>query len=99
MPIHSLLKQYKVDIVFHGHDHIFAKQELDGIIYQCVSQPGAIRRGNTRIAEEYGYKSGVILNEPGYLKVSIKKDDVQISLISSDSSIKKTVYEYSIKSK
>jgi hypothetical protein len=36
MPIHQLLLENHVTTVFHGHDHLFAKQELDGIIYQEV---------------------------------------------------------------
>ena len=33
-------------VVFHGHDHLYAKEELDGVIYQEV------RFGNTRSALE-----------------------------------------------
>ncbi|HMV46563.1 MAG TPA: hypothetical protein PLD20_05060 [Blastocatellia bacterium] len=40
LPIHQLLVKHKVSAVFHGHDHLFAKEELDGIVYQEVSQPG-----------------------------------------------------------
>lgn len=44
LPIHQLLVANGVSIVFHGHDHVFVKQDLDGIIYQevpvtCVSLP------------------------------------------------------------
>ena len=41
MPTHALLDQYHVTILFHGHDHFYAQQELDGIIYQEVPMPGA----------------------------------------------------------
>ena len=37
------------NIVFHGHDHLFVKEELDGIIYQDVPQPGH-PSGGTRSA-------------------------------------------------
>ncbi len=40
LPIHQLLVKTGVSVVFHGHDHLFAKEELDGIIYQEVPQPG-----------------------------------------------------------
>ena len=55
MPIHELLVKNHVNIVFHGHDHLFVKQDLDGIVYQEVPQPGHPRYDNTRSAEEYGY--------------------------------------------
>ena len=34
MPIHELFVKHGVNIVFHGHDHLFVREELDGIIYQ-----------------------------------------------------------------
>jgi len=103
MPIHSLLVKNRVTAVFHGHDHIFAKQELDGIVYQCLPQPGAKEKGNTRFAEEYGYKDGVILNAPGYLRVVPSLDQVKVDFIStSNTSInknKQVEYSYTMKSK
>ena len=38
-PIHQLLVKNHVSVVFHGHDHLYAKQNLDGIVYQEVPQP------------------------------------------------------------
>ena len=32
--IHQLMADNKVTIFFQGHDHLFCKQELDGVIYQ-----------------------------------------------------------------
>lgn len=73
MPIHELLAQYHVAVVFHGHDHLYAKQDLDGIVYQAVPQPGD-PKGSTRSAAEYGYKTGVILASSGYLRVTLRPD-------------------------
>jgi len=39
-PIHNLLVDNGVSVVFHGHDHFFARQERDGVVYQLVPQPG-----------------------------------------------------------
>ena len=39
-PIHHLLADNGVSVVFHGHDHFFARQEVDGVVYQLVPQPG-----------------------------------------------------------
>lgn len=71
MPIHDLLVQSGVTLVFHGHDHLYARQALDGIIYQAVPQPGFPRSGPPRHAEEYGYTNGVILGGAGYLLVTV----------------------------
>lgn len=38
-PVHQLLVENGVDFVFKGHDHIYVKQERDGIIYQTLPQP------------------------------------------------------------
>lgn len=81
MPIHDLLKTYKVDIVFHGHDHFYARQERDGIVYQLVPQPGTARYGNLHPAEEYGYKNGSLLNAPGFIQATIDSNSIQIQFI------------------
>lgn len=72
LPIHELLKKYGVNIVFHGHDHVYAKENYDGIIYQCLPQPGTKNFGNLTYAKDYGYK-GKIYNYPGFLKIKVGK--------------------------
>ena len=73
IPIHSVLVKNKVSVVFHGHDHFYAKQDLDGIVYQLVPQPGHIKtqNGAPRSAAEYGYHDGVLLGNSGHLRVSV----------------------------
>jgi hypothetical protein len=68
------------NIVFHGYDHLYARQELDGIVYQEVPQPGDAR-GGTRSAVEYGYKSGVILGSSGYLRVAVSPEKVMVDYV------------------
>lgn len=43
LPIHDLLVRKGVSVVFHGHDHLYARQDLDGIVYQAVPQPRSPR--------------------------------------------------------
>jgi len=71
MPIHELLVKNHVNIVFHGHDHLYVKQDVDGIVYQETPQPGFPRFNNTRSAEEYGYKSGALLGSSGHLRIRV----------------------------
>jgi arylsulfatase A-like enzyme len=40
MPIHDLLVLNKVNVVFHGHDHLYGYQTKDGIVYLECPQPG-----------------------------------------------------------
>lgn len=73
MPLHDLLVKNGVDVVFHGHDHFYAKQELDGIVYQLVPQPGT--PGNSvNDAASYGYQSGVLLPSAGFVRVVVSSD-------------------------
>lgn len=79
-PIHQLLVTNHVNAVFHGHDHLYVKQELDGIVYQEVPQPGD-PKGSTRSAAEYGYKSGVMLGSSGYLRISVSRDSAKVEYV------------------
>lgn len=77
MPIHQLLVQNGVTAVFHGHDHLYAKEELDGIVYQEVPQPSA-RNNNSgqNLASEYHYGSGTILSSSGHIRVTVGPDGI-----------------------
>jgi len=80
-PIHQLLADTGVTILFHGHDHMFAKEELDGVVYQLVPQPGLDRYGAPRSAREYGYVHGKVLGGPGILRVQVSGDETQVDLV------------------
>ena len=78
-PIHQLLIQNKVNIVFHGHDHLNAKQGLDGIVYQEVPQPGFPGNNRSRRSPtEESYCSGTILSSSGYLRVKVSPDGATV---------------------
>ena len=80
LPIHELLVKHNVSIVFHGHDHLYAKEELDGIIYQAVPQPGHPRFGNVRSAEEYGY-AGEVISSSGHLRIGVASESVRVDYV------------------
>ena len=81
MPIHELLVRNGVSIVFHGHDHFFAKQERDWIIYQLVPQPDHARADDIRNAAEYGYKGGVIQGASGILRVTVSPAEALVEYV------------------
>jgi hypothetical protein len=85
-PIHQLLKENKVTIVFKGHDHLYVKQELDGIVYQTVPQPSHAG-DKVNSATEYGYVQGKVLGGSGYMKVSTGSSNVQVDFVKWDGSI------------
>ncbi|MEI7429586.1 MAG: metallophosphoesterase [Betaproteobacteria bacterium] len=80
-PIHKLLVRHGVNAVFHGHDHLYAMQKLDGIVYQEVPQPGHPGQGVPGFAAEYGYKSGTILGGAGHLRVVVSPDKVTVEYV------------------
>lgn len=84
-PIHTLLVQNKVSAVFHGHDHFYAKQEKDGIVYQLVPQPGhtKLQEGTPRSASEYGYRDGLFLANSGHMRVSVTPTQATVDYIRS----------------
>ena len=83
LPIHQLLVKHHVSIVFHGHDHLFVKQDLDGIVYQEVPQPGHARMGNIRSAVEYGYLNGEIQSSSGHIRVNVTSDSARVDYVRS----------------
>jgi hypothetical protein len=72
LPIHDLLVKYRVTAVFHGHDHLYARQERDGVVYQEVPQPSAKNSSSgPGLAAAYHYSSGTILSSSGHLRVIV----------------------------
>jgi hypothetical protein len=82
-PIHQLLVENHVSAVFHGHDHVFVKQDLDGIVYQEVPQPSITEYNNTHLAADYGYVHGTVLSSSGHMRVSVSPDGVKVDYVRS----------------
>ena len=81
MPIHSLLVKHRVSAVFHGHDHFYARQELDGIVYQLVPQPGHPGFDRLRDATEYGYLRGHFLPPSGHIRVTVSSEKAVVDYV------------------
>ena len=79
-PIHQLLVEHHVSVVFHGHDHVFVKQDLDGIVYQELPQPSTTDV-NTRIAADYGYTHGDVLGSSGHLRVTVTPEQITVAYV------------------
>jgi len=78
LPIHSLMVKYGVTIFFQGHDHLYARQERDGIIYQEVPLP-ADPAYLTRNADRY--QSGIKLPNSGHLRVTVAPAQMQVDYV------------------
>lgn len=69
-PIHQLMVDHHVNVFFHGHDHCYAKQDKDGVVYQEVPQPSSKNISNFTGAQ-YGYITGTLFPGRGFLLVTI----------------------------
>jgi hypothetical protein len=78
MPIHQLFVKSGVNIFFQGHDHIFCRQELDGVIYQscpCPADP------TNSLINGDAYQSGDKVPGAGLVRVSISPDKSRIDYV------------------
>lgn len=82
-PIHDMLKRYKVTALFHGHDHLYVRQERDGIAYIEVPQPSHGRGDSTGSATEYGYKEGTLLGSSGHIRISVSPQRAKMEYVKS----------------
>lgn len=71
MPVHSLLVQNKVNIVFHGHDHLYGYQTLDGMVYLECPQPGTRNYTQLGSAADGKYAAGTLLPNSGHIRVTV----------------------------
>ncbi|MDH7502928.1 MAG: metallophosphoesterase [Verrucomicrobiota bacterium] len=78
--IHPLFVKTGVTIFFQGHDHLFARQELDGVIYQSCPNPA----DNTYTAfNRDAYRSGDVLPNSGHLRVTVAPTNVRVDYVRS----------------
>ena len=84
-PVHDLLVENKVAVVFKGHDHLYVKQELDGIIYQTVPQPS--HPGDKVDPTQYGYLAGKTVGGSGFLRVTTQGATAKVEFVKFDGSI------------
>jgi len=89
-----LLVEKKISSVFQEHDHFFAKHELDGIVYQLVSQRAQTQL-RTTYAEEYGYSSGNFVAGSGQLRMTVSSQKAMVEFIRTED--RKVLYSYSIR--
>jgi hypothetical protein len=80
-PVHDMMVEEGVDIFFHGHDHVFVHETLDGIVYQECPQP-ANTRYNAGFYEPEFYR-GEMMNNSGHLRVRVSPDSVRVAYVRS----------------
>ncbi len=76
--IHQLMADNGVTIYFQGHDHIFVRQELDGVIYQTLPEPAD---PNYALNNAESYLSGDKLPGSGYVRVNVASSGVKVEYV------------------
>ncbi len=80
LPVQQVMAENGVTIFFQGHDHLFARQELDGVTYQEVPCP-ADPTYSTFNAD--AYTSGVKQPNSGYLRVTVSPQNTTVDYVKS----------------
>ena len=80
LPIHPLMVKYGVTIFFQGHDHVFARQQLDGVVYQELPEPAD---PSYTLYNQEAYRSGDILPNTGRVRVGVAPDKVTVEYVRS----------------
>ncbi|MEI8243182.1 MAG: metallophosphoesterase [bacterium] len=81
LPIHPLMATNGVTIFFQGHDHIFARQQLGGVVYQTLSEPA----DPNYVRAEWGsaYRTGDTLPGSGRVRVRVAPEKVRVEYVRS----------------
>lgn len=79
LPIHQLMATNHVTIFFQCHDHIFVRQELDGVTYLTLPSPADPNYSlfNSSAYTNYIYKT----NNSGYVRVNVSPEEVKVDYV------------------
>lgn len=79
-PIQQVMNDTGVNIFFQGHDHLFAWEKVDGVVYQEVPMPSdsSYKIGVTDNGDAY---TDVILDGSGHLRVNVSPQCLTIDYI------------------
>ena len=80
-PIHQLFLDTHVSAWFHGHDHLYCKQDKDGIVYQEVPQPSHVGENGAATAAEWGYTQGTIRSSSGHLRLTVTSQKITVEYV------------------
>ncbi len=89
-PIHQLFVETGVTIFFQGHDHLYARSELDGVTYVSVPMPAAgppgasdYFPGNETAGNFDAYLKSFSLPSAGHVRVAVDPGEVLVEYVNS----------------
>jgi hypothetical protein len=87
VPIQQMLLDNGVQIVFHGHDHLYVREtHPSGLIYHEIPQPSREAPDGQGLLlqaanENYDYEQGVVVAGGGFVNVTVSPDQVRVDYI------------------
>ncbi|MBL7806175.1 MAG: metallophosphoesterase [Saprospiraceae bacterium] len=79
-PIHQLMADNGVQIFFQGHDHLFALEKMDGVVYQEVPMPSDTSYQIGVLANADAY-TDVVLDGSGHLRISVENSCASVDYV------------------
>lgn len=80
LPIHQLMVKYGVNIFFQGHDHLYAREKVDNIMYQETPMPSDSTYQIGVLANADAY-TDLTLDGSGHLRVTVAPSCVQVAYV------------------
>jgi len=77
--VHDLMVAEGVAVFFHGHDHVYVYETLDGIVYQACPQPANHAYSDGFYQPEV-YR-GIKVNNSGHIRVSVSPDSIRVEYV------------------
>lgn len=77
-PIHQLMVANKVTVFFQGHDHIWVRQQLDGVTYQTLPEPAD---PNYSLFNADAFLTGERFPNTGYTRVNVSPAGVKVEYV------------------
>ena len=65
-------------VFFQGHDHVFCRQQLDGVVYQTLPLPAD---PTSTLYYREAYRSGEALPGPGRVRVKVAADRAVVEYV------------------
>ena len=79
-PIHEMFREYGVNIFFQGHDHLFAQEVRDNVVYQALPMAADSTYEIGMLANADAYVSNT-LPGTGHLRVNVDPACVKVDFI------------------
>jgi hypothetical protein len=78
LPIHQLMAANRVTIFFQGHDHIWCRQQMDGVVYQTLPEPAD---PHYVLYNSDAFQSGERFSNTGYTRVTVAPASVRVEYV------------------